>query len=94
MAFRQMLEYDALRGRNLEEDAVVRIVCPVGPVHDEAPGAARPKLEGLESAREPVRAPPPSEVFRLGKCPEDALARSIDDPGVNELAVGRGFMCH
>src|SRR6478672_4447694 len=89
MALRQMLEHDPIRDYNFPKDAFVRIVCPVGPVHDKTPMPAGPQFEGVKGVRKSVRTPPLGKIRWFCKGSEDAFSRSVYQPRMNELAVSR-----
>ena len=63
----EMPEDDTLRRHDFVEDAVIRIVRAVGPVHDEAPVAARSKVEFAEGIREAFRPPPIRKMARVAE---------------------------
>ena len=83
-----MLDHDPPGSVDRDEDALVRVIDAVGPVHDEAPLAAGAEVERLERAREALRPPPPRETSRIADREEDPLARHVDYARGPELGFG------
>lgn len=66
-----VLEHDASAGLDLANNAFVRVIRTVRPVHHEDPPAARSELEALEGVREVCGTPPPRHAIHIGERGED-----------------------
>ena len=77
---------DALGRHDLLEGDAVLIIAAVGAVHDEAPDAARAKLEARRRGGEAVRPPPLRQMFCIGPHRKYQLARRVKFANADDRA--------
>jgi len=84
---REVIVDDALDRRDLDEDAVVRVVGAVRSMEGERPLATRLEIELPERAGEAVGTKPARELPRIAEGREQSFLRDGKEPGANHLGV-------